>query len=380
MKKIISIFGMLVLLLGSCIEEFNAQLPEGEDNILVVDGSIIGDSLCTFYLSRSAAVGEGNAFKGEMSASVKVVGSDGTEWPGTLEGDGVYQVQVGALTPGVSYQLQIQSKGLIYTSHPQTPMETPQLADSLLVRENEAKEEASMLLYLTMRGSSNDYYRISYLQDWEIRAVWKADVEYNRNTGEIVPVTLPIYRGWKSDYADNPYLLAASKYGSGSNFPIELYRISLREDNLSYRHCTSVLLRAISKEEYEYEKIRSQISNEMGGLFTPQPSELPTNITCSDPSVKVIGYVGVSKNVALSRYYINTTQVNCIYNINNNERCEAHPMSYYNADSFNVMYNWGYRLVGSSKLWARGGCVDVRLNGATLEKPAWWQEEKNGMQ
>lgn len=47
MKKIISIVGMLALLLGSCIEEFNAQLPEGEDNILVVDGSIIGDSLCT---------------------------------------------------------------------------------------------------------------------------------------------------------------------------------------------------------------------------------------------------------------------------------------------------------------------------------------------
>lgn len=86
MKKIISIVGMLALLLGSCIEEFNAQLPEGEDNILVVDGSIIGDSLCTFYLSRSVAVGEGNAFKGEMSASVKVLGSDGTEWPGTLRG------------------------------------------------------------------------------------------------------------------------------------------------------------------------------------------------------------------------------------------------------------------------------------------------------
>ena len=117
MKKIISIVGMLALLLGSCIEEFNAQLPEGEDNILVVDGSIIGDSLCTFYLSRSVAVGEGNAFKGEMSASVKVLGSDGTEWPGTLEGEGVYQVQVGTLTPGVSYQLQIQSKGLTYTSH-----------------------------------------------------------------------------------------------------------------------------------------------------------------------------------------------------------------------------------------------------------------------
>ena len=113
----------------------------------------------------------------------------------------------------------------------------------------------------------------------------------------------------------------------------------------------------------------------MGGLFTPQPSELPTNITCSDPSVKVIGYVGVSKNVALSRFYINTTKVNCIYNINNYERCEAHPMSYYEANSYDVMYNWGYRLVGSSKLWARGSCVDVRLNQATLEEPAWWQEE-----
>ena len=35
----------------------------------------------------------------------------------------------------------------------------------------------------------------------------------------------------------------------------------------------------------------------MGGLFIPQPSELPTNIICNNSDKNVVGYVGVSMNV-----------------------------------------------------------------------------------
>ena len=34
--------------------------------------------------------------------------------------------------------------------------------------------------------------------------------------------------------------------------------------------------RALSKGEFEYYENKVKLSEEMGGLFTPQPSELPT--------------------------------------------------------------------------------------------------------
>ena len=41
---------MLLCCLGSCVDEFNAQLPESESNLLVVEGNIISDSTCVFNL------------------------------------------------------------------------------------------------------------------------------------------------------------------------------------------------------------------------------------------------------------------------------------------------------------------------------------------
>ena len=59
MKHIIATLGCLALLLfSSCVEEFNAQLPESDSNLLIVDGNIISDSTCVFTLSRSFSLNE----------------------------------------------------------------------------------------------------------------------------------------------------------------------------------------------------------------------------------------------------------------------------------------------------------------------------------
>ena len=47
----------------------------------------------------------------------------------------------------------------------------------------------------------------------------------------------------------------------------------------------------------------------MGGLFVPQPSELPSNIRCESSNKQAIGYVGVSLNVAEYRIFISTDDI-----------------------------------------------------------------------
>lgn len=379
MKRIVYLIFLSALMLGACVEEFNAQLPEGEKDILVVDGTIISDSLCTFYVSRTqGGVMGSDSFLGEPLATLKVLGSDGTEWQGKQVRGGEFEVQVGSLLSDVAYHVEVQVlgfKGLTYTSKPMKALDTPQIVDSIGLERKNNKFEENVLLYMSMRGPGNLYYRVSYLQDWEVRAEWNAMVEYDRKTGLVKPVEQSYARGWKSDHSERPYVFPSGKYEAGYSFPVPLYSVSLTSDHLSYRYCSTICVRSVSREEYEYEKIRNQLSNSMGGLFTSQPSQLPTNLTCSDPSVKVIGFVGVSGKVVKKRFYISTKEVDCLYNEIQGRDCEALTMNDRNTDRPDLMYDWGYRLVSDNPmLWAPKACVDIRQPGVSLEKPDWWED------
>ena len=72
----------------------------------------------------------------------------------------------------------------------------------------------------------------------------------------------------------------------------------MKTDSLYYT-AYRVQQRALSKEGYEYYLNVQQQNEEMGGIFTPQPSEIQGNISCiSQPERRTIGYVGVYKNIS----------------------------------------------------------------------------------
>ena len=51
----------------------------------------------------------------------------------------------------------------------------------------------------------------------------------------------------------------------------------------------------------------------MGGLFTPQPSSLPTNIRCLASTKNVIGFVGCSLNTSEYRFFLNAEDFSIAY-------------------------------------------------------------------
>ena len=118
----------LALLMSSCIDEYNADLPQTDQNRLVVEGHIRSDMTCTFYLSRTRGLSEESWILGSSvavsGASLSVLGEDGTVFPGTsippsigiYTPSGTYQVQVGTLKPDVRYWLRIETEGDVFTS------------------------------------------------------------------------------------------------------------------------------------------------------------------------------------------------------------------------------------------------------------------------
>ena len=111
----------------------------------------------------------------------------------------------------------------------------------------------------------------------------------------------------------------------------------------------------------------------MGGLFTPQPSELPTNVTCSDSKRKVIGYVGCNMGVAHHQLYIPEDKVAYLDNFRCDSGKEPGPTA---KDNYIAGFQIGDYMAADREViieWARHRCVDVRSMGADpTGRPSWW--------
>ena len=68
----------------------------------------------------------------------------------------------------------------------------------------------------------------------------------------------------------------------------------VNEDRFTVLYSIQVQQRALSKEGYEYYLNVQQQNEEMGGIFTPQPSEIQGNI--SKKLYQACHRVGISKN------------------------------------------------------------------------------------
>ena len=106
----------------------------------------------------------------------------------------------------------------------------------------------------------------------------------------------PYAQGWVHRLSKDILINSTANFNDNHLKDKILYSIDNEDVRLSHLYSTFVVQRRISKGEYEYYQCKERFTNDMGGLFTPQPSEMPTNLTCSDKNKRVIGYVGVNQN------------------------------------------------------------------------------------
>ena len=165
----------------------------------------------------------------------------------------------------------------------------------------------------------------------------------------------------------------------------QLYGISRGSEMIFHRYSGLIHQRAISKAEYEYELARRQAGSEMGGLFTPQPSALPTNIHCLTSSKHVIGFVGCSLNTSKYRFFLDAPDFSIkrppiidtrIWLVNpTEEEC----IGMVNRGFF--LCEWEDALQSADHMlhtaWATKNQLDVRYQGAYIEVPDFWMLKEN---
>lgn len=370
--NILVLTSLLWITFTNCIDKFDAKLPDGGIGLLVVEGNIISDSTVIFSLSRTFSLNE-ESIPGDYDqivADVSVVGDDGSRIKGVSMGNGRYQLQIGPLNQQIRYGAEIVYEGDTYTSELQHPIETAAIES---VTFNQPEDYGNIYIYLSTqaaKGNEPAYYLWSYKEDWEVRTAFYVQWFYDPVTDDVTTYEkAPFARGWT--HAESNKTLVGSTESNVTNLikDKKIYFIASNNLRVSYYYSTLMKQRALSKGEFEYYENKAKLSEDMGGLFTPQPSELPTNITCSNPDKQAIGYVGVNMNVSEYRLYISNSEVQYdnTYDCNLLEDTEG--------KSNRDLYMEGYRIAYLDMLgykWAKKGCTDIRDLGATLNKPSFW--------
>ena len=186
----------------------------------------------------------------------------------------------------------------------------------------------------------------------------------------------------------------STNYESQHIQDLKMYEIDLRNERISQRYSGLIHQRAISKAEYEYELARRQADSEMGGLFTPQPSALPTNIRCLTSNKRAIGFVGCSLNTSHYRFFLNAKDftTRCLkedglvtYQFIGSDdklykgflleckRVALQGMYLCVWEDNRLDYAGGMLITG----WATLYQLDVRLRGAYIEEPDFWSLKEN---
>lgn len=354
---------------------------EGEDNeILVVEGQIIGGTECEFVIQRSFCKHEDYEQSGPNlvnNAKVYIICSNGQVFGAERHNDGHYYVNLGDLDPNETYNLLIKlTKEGTYESEPMYPMpgsELKQLSYTL------SDDGSTVQIRLTNEDPHKGmYYLWTYDEHWEINTPLETEWRYDPESDAIVRVEQKTNRGWCSKRV-HPIILGNNfDYGNGSLQDYGIYTLSNMDKRFNTRYHTTVHQITISKEEYEYYKQMEAQSTQTGGLFTLMPAQLPTNIH-NDKGLMAEGYIGVHLNSSDADIYINRGDVG----YKDSRTPEIIPDSIVKKEEWlGTLYNQGYRVYHYNQFlkkseWTRPWCIDCRdpYWGASLDRPDFWEDK-----
>lgn len=366
---------MMLMTLQSCIEEYNAVLPEDEINLLVVEGTIISDTLSTFSISHT--VGLNDKFTGTQYSGAQLIikGSDGLELKVPWKERNEYAVRVPKLNPEAEYSLWIIWDGDTYVTDPQKPLPSNPIEN---VTFNQPKKYGNIDILVTTAAPKDpketQYYRWFYTETWEVHAQYMTIVEWDAKTKKAKPLEKEYQTiGWCDNIGRDIIASSSAYYNDNKIVEYKLFDIDATNRRLERLYSTEVIQRSISKAEYEYEVERRRIGMDMGGLFTPLPSVLPTNIHCTTSSKRAIGYVGCSAGYVRKRIFISPEDVYCAPDT----RCDAYYSDQKEFPGNEALYAMGCNLIEYVEEqglygWAHNTCLDVSGIGAKPEKPAYW--------
>lgn len=268
---------------------------------LVVDGNIsLGDST-TITLRRTVNLDSNAKANPELGAVVTVESAGGTSYKLTGKGNGTYVSAPLNLSAAEKYSLKITTlNGSKYASD-FVPVKNSPPIDSVRT----AITGNGLQIGVDTHDASNNskYYRWEYTETYQIQSAFRSLITVVQNSSATPPdFQYPrtgdqvIYNCWVSDTSHTVITTSTARLSADkvSNAPVAL--VGTNSEKLKFRYSILVKQYAITSDAFNYFELLKKNTEQIGGIFDPQPSELTGNMHCiSNPNEPVIGYVTVGQ-------------------------------------------------------------------------------------
>ena len=375
--------------LGSCIYDFNPQV-DGEGGYMIVDGDIIIGEVSKIRLSYSWSLVDTTATQDEermrilYQSKMHIEDSQGRRYENMSQeaGSAIGYFDMREADPSLDYRLVIENTNGTYASSWGRAIPPGQI-DSLSFQINDDLGTLSIMVSAQSTEPVPSYYRWKVEETWEYHADIRAIYKYiytGGPDGEVVPMpdSESTYRCWLSD--SRPEIMTASTENLTEDRLVnhQLYTIGNRDQRISVCYQPKVTQMRISEEAYRYWEQLDQNGKDVGGLYSPEPSEMRGNVSnVNDPYELVLGYVGVMSVThatfyvkdGIARFYQRPERQYAIPLVLNNgyQYLEAYQM--WRSPATDVWNDNGYWL---GYEWWPDYCLDCRYDGGTNKRPPEW--------
>lgn len=380
-KYILSLI-LAASLLDSCVTPFEPVGHEGAENILVIEGDINANGVTEVYLSRSQKLKDANKRSFLSGAIVWIESEKGAKYFAnqTVTGKEVsYRTPSLNLDRTLKYKLCVSLQGGHLYESQLVPVLTSPPIKSIGFERDTVKKSVTFNVSTEDPLNSTKYYKWTYTEDWEFSSHIYTTYIYNPATFSIDELNYDknIYYCWNKGSSTSILIASTTHLSSDKVEKMPLVSMGSTDDRISILYSIEVTQRAITQEAYQYWDNLKKNSDKVGGLFSPQPSEMMGNIKCiSDPTQVVLGYISAGVTVS-KRFFASHSEMKTYSYYHNCAIVEPETQS--PPTAWSSLYQEGYMVadydLGQRKTkWAIAYCVDCRFRG-TKNKPSFWPND-----
>lgn len=383
-KRTVFWLWMLAVLGTACVYDYQAETGNLQ-RFVVIEGDILIGDYTQVRVSTSGALSDNSAADRSIAAVAYVEASDATRYTGPLDA-----IDTRNANPSLQYRLVVSCIHGTYMSDWVGVLLSGPI-DS--VGYHISDDRQTLTMEVSSRGVDSPYFRWLARETWEYHTPYYASSYFVRkgteDHGVVYPqdTILPFRSGENTCYCWNdanvPDIMTASTEHLSENRLVqhELYTIGCYEQRISYIYSVEILQEALSEEAYRYWETLSKNSKDIGGLFSPEPFEMPGNIHSErDPEEKVLGYISATVP-SVKRVYLRSAEIKFaqippedrqVYDIES--RCD-----YGDSKTRRWLFTNGFSVVGRTPGmpgcfdWLPTRCVNCEVWGnGTRKKPDFW--------
>ncbi len=371
MKKVV----WIVVFLAGCIEPYTPPEIKPADAILVVDGHIDVNSKSIIKLTRSQNLLETGETEKVEGAEIVLENESGETYPLTEEGSGSYSLPPQMIQP-IKHRLVVRTTNKRYVSEFVETKNSPPI-DSVSW---DITTDLGVKISTSTHSQESDigYYRWKYEETWIYTATYWSSFVYDDLEKNIDYRTDDIHRCWQSKSSTDIFIASSLRLSENliSKFPLVI--MEQRDPRLKFGYSILVKQYAIPEAAYLYWKELEKSTEDLGTLFSPMPSQITGNFTCTtNPEEKVLGYFSIGTS-SEKRIFIDIQQLPQPDNYNvpyincKLDTLQLTDIPTFNSSAYIIIIGIGKGTAITAYLYSTNTCADCRIAGGTNVKPDFW--------